>query len=233
MSRVFAIVPAGGSGSRMGGATPKQYLPLEGKTVLGHTLHALASVAQIDGIVLVVAPTDEWIDDEPLAAFGERVRLARVGGATRAHSVRNGIKQLSTKAAADDWVLVHDAARPCVRPADIARMIETLRADEVGGILAQPMADTVKRSDARGRVAATVPREQLWRAQTPQMFRLGMLLQALELQPEVTDEAQAIEALGLAPKLVAGPATNIKITYAEDLPLASLILKAAHAADLP
>lgn len=224
MTRRFALIPAGGSGSRMGTDTPKQYLPLNGRSVLSHTLHALATVAAIEKILLVVAGTDEYIDDEPLAAWGERVQLARVGGVTRAHTVRNGLKLLRGQCAPDDWVLVHDAARPCVRPADVARLIDELNLDAVGGILAQPMADTVKRSDALGRIAATVPRSQLWRAQTPQMFRVQVLLDALELQPEVTDEAQAIEALGLAPKLVAGAATNIKITYPEDLALASLIL---------
>jgi 2-C-methyl-D-erythritol 4-phosphate cytidylyltransferase len=225
-SNVFALIPAGGSGARMASATPKQYLHLQGKTVLAHTVQALLDVAAIEQIVLVVAAGDEYAQLEPLAAWGDRVQLARVGGATRAHSVRNGLKVLRHRASANDWVLVHDAARPCVRSADIARMIDELQSDAVGGILAQPMADTVKRSDALGRVAATVPREQLWRAQTPQMFRIGTLQSALELQPEVTDEAQAIEALGLAPRLVPGPATNIKITYAEDLALAALILQA-------
>lgn len=229
--RILALVPAGGSGSRMGIGEAKQYLPLGGRPMLLHTLEALLSVASIDHVALVVAVDDAAIDRLPLAVFGERLQVLRVGGATRAHSVRNGLRALATQCSSDDWVMVHDAARPCVSHGKLQQMISELRNDPVGGLLALPIADTVKRSDALQRVVATVPREALWRAQTPQMFRHGLLLQALEAAPEVTDEASAIEALGLSPRLVPGEAENLKITYPEDLTLAELILQSRKARD--
>ncbi len=178
---------------------------------------------RIDRVVVVVAPEDARIDALRLDA---RVRIARVGGASRAASVRAGLDALRGLAAADDWVLVHDAARPCLSPRDLAALIDQVSADAVGGLLAQPLADTLKRADG-GRVAATLDRSGLWRAATPQMFRIGLLRRALDapgMLESATDEASAIEQLGLAPLLVACQATNLKVTTADDLPLACAIL---------
>jgi 2-C-methyl-D-erythritol 4-phosphate cytidylyltransferase len=225
-SPIYALVPAGGSGSRMGSAVPKQYLEIDGRPVLWHTLRALIECPDIEKIALVVAPDDQQADVVLDSEWSERVEVVRCGGATRAHSVRNGLRHLHASGEANAWVLVHDAARPCLTQIELSTLIETLVDDAVGGILALPVADTVKRADALGRVAATVPRDSLWRAQTPQMFRLQTLLDALRLQPDVTDEAQAIESLGLSPRLVPGKATNLKVTFPEDLALAAMILQA-------
>ncbi|MBL8509094.1 MAG: 2-C-methyl-D-erythritol 4-phosphate cytidylyltransferase, partial [Chitinimonas sp.] len=154
--------------------------------------------------------------------------VLRCGGASRAETVRNGLQALAGELAADDWVLVHDAARPCIAPADVARLITALREDSVGGLLAVPVADTLKRADAACRVAGTVPRDGLWRAQTPQMFRHGVLCRALAegACEAITDEASAIEAAGMSPRLVVGDERNIKVTYPQDLALAALYLQA-------
>jgi 2-C-methyl-D-erythritol 4-phosphate cytidylyltransferase len=231
MTPCHALIPAGGSGQRMGSDRPKQYLPLGvGTTVLQRTVAALTGVARIESVWIVVAPDDPYIDSLDFGPDQSRVHVERVGGATRAHSVRHGLAAMVAQGCPPDaWVLVHDAARPCVLPQDIERLIDTLMDDPVGGILAQPVSETMKRADSLGRIAATIPRESLWRAQTPQMFRLHTLRQALAQQPDVTDEAQAIEALGLAPKLVASSADNLKITYASDIALASHILAARGA----
>ncbi len=191
--------------------------------MLEHAIAALLADVRIDRVVVVVAPEDARIDALRLDA---RVRIARVGGASRAASVRAGLDALLGLAAADDWVLVHDAARPCLSPRDLAALIDQVSADAVGGLLAQPLADTLKRADG-GRVAATLDRSGLWRAATPQMFRIGMLRRALDapgMLESATDEASAIEQLGLAPLLVACQATNLKVTTADDLPLACAIL---------
>ncbi|MBV8467994.1 MAG: 2-C-methyl-D-erythritol 4-phosphate cytidylyltransferase [Burkholderiales bacterium] len=208
----------------MGAATPKQYLPLLGKPLLAHTLEALAAVEPIASVVLVLSPEDEWFDAEALSAdCRQKLDVRRCGGASRAESVRNGLRAIAPVVASDDWVLVHDAARPCVAQADVLNLIDTLCDDEVGGILAVPVADTLKRADLHERITATVPREALWRAQTPQMFRHGLLLTALErtADEQITDEASAMEAMGLAPRLVRGNERNIKVTYPADLTLAA------------
>jgi 2-C-methyl-D-erythritol 4-phosphate cytidylyltransferase len=224
--RFIALVPAAGSGSRMGSATPKQYLPLLGKPLLVHTLAALAAAPDIDRVVLVLSPEDEWFDSDAVGV-DQKLTVLGCGGASRAETVRNGLTALAGEVAADDWILVHDAARPCLTPADIGRLIATLRGDPVGGILAVPVADTLKRSNGSDQIAATVPRDGLWRAQTPQMFRHGMLLDALRRAADdsITDEASAIEALGHAPRLVPGSERNIKVTYPADLTLAALYLQ--------
>ncbi len=209
-------------GSRMGAAMPKQYLALAGRTLVEHAAAALCAVERIAQVLVVVAPGD---GDAKRLSFHAKVRLAPVGGATRAASVRAGLDAL--QAAADDWVLVHDAARACLATADVDRLIDALRDDPVGGLLAVPVADTLKQADAAGRVLRTVPREAMWRAATPQMFRVGQLRQALDapgVLDRATDEASAIEALGLAPRLVEGSASNIKITTPDDLVLARAIL---------
>jgi 2-C-methyl-D-erythritol 4-phosphate cytidylyltransferase len=219
-----ALVPAAGGGSRMGAERPKQYLPLAGRPLIHHALATLCAVPAIERVHVVLAPDDRhWVDGD-FAALAPKLRVLRCGGATRAESVGNGLKAMSGEVADSDWVLVHDAARACLTVAHVEALIRAVGDDPVGGILAVPVADTLKREE-RGRIATTVPRESLWQAQTPQMFRHGLLTEALEFAPAVTDEAGAIEALGLHPKLVAGDATNFKITYPLDLYLAEIILR--------
>ncbi|MEW6131702.1 MAG: 2-C-methyl-D-erythritol 4-phosphate cytidylyltransferase [Pseudomonadota bacterium] len=224
MPRFFALVPAAGSGSRMGSELPKQYLPLCGRPLIEHTIRALAAHARIERVYVVLSPEDgRW---EGHGIRHDKLSVLRCGGAARADSVLNGLKSIAGAISADDWVLVHDAARPCLRPEHLDRMLAELAEDEVGGILAVPVADTLKRAGDDRRIAATVPREGLWQAQTPQMFRHGLLLKALEAAGSAaTDEASAIERMGLRPKLVEGDVRNLKVTYARDLELAALILE--------
>ena len=231
--RFFALIPAAGSGSRFGADRPKQYLPLAGRTLIQHTVAALAAVPEIARVFVVLSPEDnEWdrIATPWRTAETARLTVLRCGGATRAESVGNGLAAIAAgstegdPATPDDWVLVHDAARPCLSPGSVAAMIATLADDPVGGLLAVPVADTLKRADAEGRAAATVSRDGLWQAQTPQMFRLGALREALAAAPGVTDEAGAMEALGHKPRLVRGELTNLKVTYTADLELAARIL---------
>jgi 2-C-methyl-D-erythritol 4-phosphate cytidylyltransferase len=226
MSRYFAIVPAAGSGSRMGAERPKQYLALAGRPVIWHALAALCAVPRIERVVVVLSPEDGWwpsFDWQPLA---HRLQVLHAGGETRAATVGNALRAMESELEQDDWVLVHDAARACLTPGQVHTLIDELVDDTVGGLLAQPVADTLKRGDGAQRVVQTVSREAMWQAQTPQMFRLGLLLRAMAEAPAVTDEASAIEALGLAPKLVAADAMNFKVTYPQDLALAELILQA-------
>lgn len=229
--RYWAVVPAAGVGSRMAAAKPKQYLPLCGKTVLEHTLDRLAAQPQLSGLVIALAPADPyWQTLDPDCTLP----LWRVdGGAERCHSVLNALESLRERAAAHDWVLVHDAARPCVRNSDIDRLIENVGHHGVGGLLATPVRDTMKRCDASGTVISTVPREDLWHALTPQMFRLEPLWEALQRAIAegalVTDEASAMERAGLAPRVVPGHSDNIKITRPEDLALARFHLEQQEA----
>jgi len=223
VARCFALVPAAGSGSRAGQALPKQYVELAGRPLLAHTLAALAAVPELALTLVVIAPEDRHFE----ALFPAQPH-ARCGGATRAESVRAGLDALRAQGAGDeDWVLVHDAARCLLRASWVRTLIETCREDAVGGLLALPMADTVKRGAAR--VEATVPRDGLWAAQTPQMFRLGQLRLALDAARQaglaVTDEASAIEALGLQPRLVRAPLENFKLTLPEDFALAETLLR--------
>ncbi|MBF1166343.1 MAG: 2-C-methyl-D-erythritol 4-phosphate cytidylyltransferase [Dechloromonas agitata] len=226
MPRHFAIVPAAGSGSRFGAEKPKQYLDLLGRPLIFHTLKALTACPDIERVWVVLAPDDPWWPRTDWSELGAKLETVRCGGATRAESVSNGLQAAAMVAADDDWVLVHDAARPCLSPALLDALFADLANDPVGGILAVPVADTLKRADAEQRVAATEPRDGLWQAQTPQMFRYGLLCDALQKCRDVTDEAGAVEALGLRPKLVRGDATNLKVTYPADLPLAAMILRA-------
>jgi 2-C-methyl-D-erythritol 4-phosphate cytidylyltransferase len=224
MSRFVALVPAAGYGSRMGGALPKQYLPLLERPLIEHTIFALAAHPRIDKVYVVLSPEDSWWSGQGIAH--DKLSVLRCGGAARAQSVANGLKAIAGEVAADDCVLVHDAARPCLRAEHLDRMLAELADDPVGGILAVPVADTLKRAQAGQRIAETVPREGLWQAQTPQMFRHGLLLKALEAAgSEVTDEASAIERMGLQPRLVEGDVRNLKVTYPRDLELAALILE--------
>ena len=224
MSRHFALVPAAGSGSRMGDALPKQYLSLAGRPLIFHTLSVLCAHPGIEAVFVVLAVEDGHWKRHDWAALGPKLQPLFCGGRTRADSVLNGLKAISRTAGPEDWILVHDAARPCLAPHHLDGLLREVAEDEVGGILAVPVADTLKRADAGQRIAATVPRERLWQAQTPQMFRYRLLRKALERSREVTDEAGAVEALGLAPKLVAADATNLKVTFPLDLQLASWIL---------
>ncbi|MBK0393642.1 2-C-methyl-D-erythritol 4-phosphate cytidylyltransferase [Ramlibacter algicola] len=217
--RLHALVPAAGTGSRAGTTGPKQYEPVAGHPLLQHTLDALSRVPRLASILVVVAPHDGRLAD------GMNHKVARCGGSTRAETVRNGLEELLRRGAVeDDWVLVHDAARCLVTPALVDRLIDACVGDAVGGLVAQPLADTLKQEE-QGRVAATLPRSQKWLAQTPQMFRLGLLRRALAAAGDkVTDEASAVEALGLRPRLVPGSALNMKVTWPEDFALAEAIL---------
>ncbi len=216
--RFIALIPAAGVGARAGTHVPKQYAPLLGKPMLAHTIAAFTGCARIDATHVVIAPDDNWLETLGGSASWAGSQIHRSGGATRAQSVLNGLAAID--ADAEDWVLVHDAARPCITPMMIDGLIAALKDDAVGGLLALPVPDTVKRANDDGRVAATISREGLWLAQTPQMFRYGVLREALQRYPDVTDEASAIERMGLKPKLVTGDARNIKVTYPADFALA-------------
>ena len=223
--RHFAIVPAAGSGSRMGAARPKQYLSLLGRPLIHHALSVLCAAPAVDAVFVVLSVDDtEWATHD-WSALGPKLRPLFCGGATRADSVLGGLRAIAGEAAAGDWVLVHDAARPCLAPWHVDKLVRELANDEVGGLLAVPVADTLKRADEHRHVCETVPRDSLWQAQTPQMFRYVMLRRALEHAKDVTDEASAIEAAGLRPRLVQGDATNLKVTYPLDLHLAEWILQ--------
>ena len=204
---------------------PKQYLPLLGQPLIRHTLAALCASPVIDRVYVVLSVGDQEWDRHDWSPFGERLVALFCGGASRADSVLNGLRAIADEASESDWVLVHDAARPCLAPWHIETLVRELSSDEVGGILAVPVADTLKREDSTHRIADTVPREGLWQAQTPQMFRYVMLKRALESARNVTDEASAIEAMGLRPRLGRGDPTNLKVTYPLDLHLAEWILQ--------
>ena len=224
--RYWAVVPAAGVGRRMHTTAPKQYLRLAGCTVIEHTLDLLLHHPRIRGVVVAISVTDTHWSSLPIASNRNVLRVT--GGAERAQSVLQGLQALHEWTHAEDWVLVHDAVRPCLQKSDLDTLILALEHDPVGGLLATPVRDTMKRADAEGRVKATEDRSNLWHAQTPQMFRYGVLTTALQTAIEqgltVTDEASAVEAMGLAPRLVAGRADNIKITRPEDLALAKFYL---------
>lgn len=228
MSRFHVIVPAAGSGSRFGAELPKQYLPLCGRPMIFHSLLTLANHPRIDRIWVVLSPDDRYWSTFDWSALGGKVDSVYCGGATRADSVTNGLRAAETALSDDDWVLVHDAARPMLTGELVDDLIDCLTCDEVGGLLATPVADTLKRADAEGRSAGTEPRDGLWQAQTPQMFRAALLRRALEdaaADPAaITDEASAIERLGLRPRLVPSRGDNFKVTYPADFRLAERIL---------
>ncbi len=210
----------------MGSNSPKQYVMIAGKPMLLHVLDTFAASPLIEHTYVVVNAEDKYINEVMAGAphLAGRVTVIFNGGATRKVSVLKGLQVLSDFADADDWVLVHDAARPGLTTELIAQLIDALDSDPVGGILAVPVVDTLKRGQEDKRVQATVPRSGLWAAQTPQMFRYAMLRRALETADDVTDESSAIEALGLQPKLVEGSARNFKVTLAQDIPLAEMYL---------
>ena len=211
----------------MGSDIPKQYLRLAGKSVLEHTLALLIDHPRISGVVVAIS-SDDSIWPEIGHAFGQKIMTA-TGGAERCHSVLAGLDVLKQNAAAEDWVMVHDAARPCLRAGDIDRMVEELGGGQCGGILAAPVRDTLKRCSVAGEIEQTVDRTRLWHALTPQMFRFAALhnaiTNALTNGIIVTDEAQAIEAAGGRPRIVEGHADNIKITHPADLALAEMYLQ--------
>ncbi len=227
MTDLWIVIPAAGVGRRMGADVPKQYLALQGKPILVHAIERLAALPGVKGVMVAISETDEYW---PALDLSLHVPLwTCAGGVERCHSVLNALTDLGLHAADEDWVLVHDAARPCVRHDDLEKLLATLEADAVGGLLAMPVRDTMKRAEADGRVVTTEPREGLWHALTPQMFRLGLLRHALEEAIEaedlVTDESAAMERAGYRPRLVEGHGDNIKITRPEDLALAEFFLQ--------
>lgn len=233
-TRKVALLPAGGGGSRFGSSLPKQYADLDGAPLIRRTIDRLATALNLDAIYVAIAPDDANFDVCVDALdSGVRVRVLRCGGSTRAATVANALAIIATDIEANDWVLVHDAARPCVPAEALRRLVDELEGDPTGGLLAIPAADTLKRSDGGmpARVVRTEDRATVWYAQTPQMFRCGLLRRALATVDALaaTDEAQAIEALAARgecawPRLVTGSTQNIKVTYPDDLKLAAAIL---------
>ncbi len=233
MARCFALVPCAGSGSRAGTVAPKQYEQIAGQSMVMHTLAALKSVGRLEKIVVVLSPDDAHVWPDDAVAHIQRIHC---GGATRAESVFNGLTQLLAEGAknsegvqSSDWILVHDAARCLITDLEINRLIDACLDDEVGGLLALPLPDTLKAS-VNGRVSETLPRQDKWLAQTPQMFRAGQLHAALNAKAAenfegITDEASAMEMAGFAPKLVVGSPHNFKVTYPPDFALAEDLLR--------
>jgi 2-C-methyl-D-erythritol 4-phosphate cytidylyltransferase len=225
----YALIPAAGSGSRIAGEIAKQYRSLAGKPMLWHAVRAVC-VPPVETVFVVLTPGDSAFATHDWSAFGERLEPLYCGGETRRDSVYNGLVAAMATLEADDWILVHDAARPCLPRKDLETLMRETANDEVGGILALPVAETVKTAakDEKGmqRVARTEDRSLLWLAQTPQMFRAGLLAQALKrAKGTPTDEASAVEQMGLKPRLVAGSRENLKVTWPEDLAIAEGILK--------
>jgi len=230
----YALIPAAGTGTRFRGEVPKQYLPLAGKPMLWHAVAAVC-VAPVESVFVVLAPEDREFARYDWSAFAGKLEPLYCGGESRRDSVYNGMVAALAAVDAEDWMLVHDAARPCLPKRDLDSLIAETRGDQIGGILALPAADTVKkavRNETRTdeaspfRIAGTLDRSQLWLAQTPQMFRCGLLLQALrDAKTAVTDEAGAVEQMGLKPRLVAGSRENIKVTFPEDMKIAEAILE--------
>jgi 2-C-methyl-D-erythritol 4-phosphate cytidylyltransferase len=235
-SRRFALVPAAGGGSRFGAPVPKQYALLAGRPLLAWTLAHLRAVPDLRGIVVALALDDDRYGRE--IGVGEAVTVLRCGGRTRSDTVRNALQALAGTCRDDDWILVHDAARPCVPHDALVRLVAQVGDDAVGGLLAIPVSDTLKRAGDAGdapRVLRTEGRAGLWQAQTPQMFRYGVLVRALTRRAaaDCTDEAQAVEGLGLSPRLVRGSLSNLKVTYPDDLDLAAAILASQATARAP
>jgi len=226
-SKIIALIPAAGTGMRLGDSLPKQYLDINGQPLIMYTLQALARVSRIEKIIVVLSPEDQhWRGlvangGTAWTALSARVETINVGGKSRRDSVLNGLNAIEC---VDAWIMVHDAARPCIRSELIEQFIDELENDSIGGLLALPLSDTIKLDDGNLRVAKTLSRENIWRAQTPQMFKFDLLKKALTASPNATDEAEAIEATGHQPKLVMGDSANLKVTYATDLKLAKMLL---------
>ncbi len=226
--RYHVVIPAAGNGFRFGSPVPKQYLSLAGRPVLQHAIDRMTAGFDGSPIYVVVATDDHWFEHS--IARQDHVKVLRCGGASREQSVRNAIANL-TGAADDDWIVVHDAVRPCIDVAATSRLTAELRDDPVGGLLAIPVSDTLKVVGDDNRVVRSQPRASIWRAQTPQMFRYRLLRKALA-NPDIerwTDEANAIEALGLQPRVVLGSGSNVKITFPGDLHLAAAVIAAQEA----
>jgi len=225
--RRFALIPAAGMGTRFGGGEPKQYAPLAGSSLLRRSIDALNDAVVLEAVFVVLAADDKL--------YAERVGKVRgvealyCGGATRAESVKNGLAAIGRRAEAEDWVLVHDAVRPCIDVTTLNRLLHELENEPVGGLLAVPLVDTLKRAETGAglRALSTESRDGLWCAQTPQMFRFAILQHAFRNADlaRITDEAQAVETLGVKPRLVQGSPLNIKVTYPEDVALAEAILE--------
>jgi 2-C-methyl-D-erythritol 4-phosphate cytidylyltransferase len=221
MQKFHVVIPAAGIGNRMANVLPKQYIPLAGKPIVSHVIQVFFNNPRIASIHLALSPEDEFWRSFTLNPES-RLHLHYTGGASRSETVFNTLQAMDANA--DDWVLVHDAARPGLSAELLNHLLDTLQNDSVGGLLAMPVADTLKKSDETNHVENTVSRQHLWQAQTPQMFRFEKLKQALEsFNGAPTDEAEAIEALGLQPKLVRGELINLKVTYPQDLALLELI----------
>jgi 2-C-methyl-D-erythritol 4-phosphate cytidylyltransferase len=240
-ARLFALVPAAGGGSRFNAGrespAPKQYASINGVPMLRHAVEALLAERRIETVFVVLAPDDTQFRTFDWAQHGSRVAPLYCGGPNRRDSVLNGLVAAASELEPDDWVLVHDAARPCLAREDLARLIDAAEQRarsrvpaeaDAGAILAVRLADTLKRGDDTNTIVVTEPRDGLWQAQTPQMFRYGVLLRTLRNAPHVTDEASAVERAGLHPLLVEGSARNLKVTYASDLELAALILSSGQ-----
>ena len=224
--RRYALIAAAGSSVRFGGGLPKQYAPIAGVPLLAHTIAALNRSIVLEAIFVVLPPGDKYYAERIGSIAG--VVPVYEGGASRGESVRNGLAAIGKRAAAEDWVLVHDAVRPCIDVTTLNRLLHELEDEPVGGLLAVPLCDALKRAEvgAGVRAASTEPRDGLWCAQTPQMFRYAILNHALRRADvaQLLDEAQAVEALGVKPRLVQGSPANIKVTYPEDVALAEAIL---------
>lgn len=227
MPDFIALIPAAGFGSRMGDSRPKQYLQLLERPMLSHTAERLCAHARLDTVYVALSPGDRLFSGLDLSRFRGKFHPLYCGGDSRAQTVLNALGELRQRARDEDWVLVHDAARPCLTADLIDRLISELENDEVGGLLAVPVADTLKRADHAQRVVDTISRDAFWQAQTPQMFRYALLKHALEVADPatITDEASAVEALGLLPRLVSGSTANIKVTFPQDVALAEAILR--------
>jgi len=222
----FALVPCAGVGLRAAAGGPKQYATIKGRAVVAHTLQALQAVPRLSATLVVLSPEDTVFESHVPSFSGPRCWVARCGGATRAESVAGGLQALRERGAAEtDWVLVHDAARCLIRPEWVDRLIDACWEDPVGGLLALPIADTLKQADTESRVADTLDRSAKWLAQTPQMFPLGLLQRALQsVGAAVTDESSALESMGLKPRLVLGDIENMKLTWPGDFALADRLL---------
>jgi 2-C-methyl-D-erythritol 4-phosphate cytidylyltransferase len=227
MTKFWGVIPAAGVGRRMGGNTPKQYLRLHDVPVIIHTLKKLAATPSIEGIIVVISETDPYWPELNIPV-DIPVRVV-TGGEHRVHSVFNGVESIASELSNDDWILVHDAARPCVRNEDIVKLIDAVKDHECGGLLATPVRDTMKQAAENNAIKATLDRSTMWHALTPQIFRAPLLLDALTAglndPDKITDEASALELQGYSPLLVEGHADNIKITRPEDLALAGFYLK--------
>jgi 2-C-methyl-D-erythritol 4-phosphate cytidylyltransferase len=215
MAFFHVIIPAAGTGNRMASVLPKQYVALAGKPMISHTIQVFFNHPRIASIHLALSSDDDFWRSLPLEPTS-KLKLHYTGGESRSETVLNTLQAINV--AEDDWILVHDAARPGLTHQLLDSLLNALENDAVGGLLALPLADTLKQADAANRVEKTIPRADLWQAQTPQMFRYGLLKKALEnFNGKSTDEAEAIEALGLQPKLVQGALRNLKVTYPQDL----------------